>query len=403
MTADHLRVVIRDEFDHVRAIRHELHRHPELMFQEHRTNEVIRRELEELGINHVSGLAKGTGVLAHLPATSTPETAPTIALRADMDALPIEEDTGAQYTSQTPGVMHACGHDGHTAILLGVARALTNMPIRPNNTTFLFQPAEEGGAGGEKMCNDGALDGSVLGLPVDLIYGLHGWPDLELGTVASRNGPLLAATDEFDITVTGVGGHAAYPHLCVDSIVVAAHIITALQTVVSRNTPPHDSAVVTVGTINAGLARNIIAETTVMQGTLRTLTPERREIARADLERIATNIATSFGASARVSYDEGGYPVTFNDPGATDRWRRIARATLDPARVIERDHPSMGGEDFSYYGAHVPACFFFLGLKLPGVEKTPGLHTPAFDFNDDAIPAGLELMATLALDATMAS
>ncbi|MEO1130642.1 MAG: amidohydrolase, partial [Planctomycetota bacterium] len=202
-TEEGLRQIIDNELPRIRELRHDIHRHPEVMFEEQRTSQVVSRELQSLGIEHVNGLAGGTGVLGFLPATTSPDSARTVALRADMDALPITEETGCDYASINQGVMHACGHDGHTAILLGAARTLARMPERSSNALFVFQPAEEGGAGADKMCKDGALDGSKIGRPADMIYGLHGWPDLEVGKVATRVGTVLAATDEFIIKVRG--------------------------------------------------------------------------------------------------------------------------------------------------------------------------------------------------------
>lgn len=389
--------LVRPVLAHTRDIRHDLHRHPELMFEEVRTSGIVASELKSLGIEHATGLAGGTGVLGYLPATANPDTARTIALRADMDALPILEETEREYASQTPGVMHACGHDGHTAMLLGVARALAAAPSRPNNVVFVFQPAEEGGAGGEKMCDDGALDGSRFGKPVDMIYGLHGWPELPLGMVATRTGPLLASTDEFVLTIRGRGGHAAAPHRTIDPIIVAAHVVTALQTIASRHVDPTDSVVVTVGSIQAGTTFNVIPERAVMQGTIRTLNDNTRAEVEREFRRIAHGVSEALGASAEIEWHSG-YPVTVNDAGATDRFRRIAKAAIGPERFVEKPTPTMGGEDFSYYGKHVPASFFMLGLCPPGETSSPALHTPRFDFNDDALETGISLMCRLALD-----
>lgn len=245
------------------------------------------------------------------------------------------------------------------------------------------------------MCADGCLNGSLLGRPADVIYGLHGWPELPLGCVATRTGPLLAATDEFTLTIRGSGCHAAYPHFGTDPIVAAAHIVTALQTIASRRASPLDSVVVTVGSIHAGHANNVIPNEAVMTGTIRTLKPSTRVMAEQEFRRIVSGVAHSLGAIADIQWHVG-YPVTENAPAPTDRFRRIAREALGDERVLERDQPTMGGEDFSFYGMHVPACFFFLGLKPPGVEHPAKLHTPEFDFNDDALPVGIEIMTKLA-------
>lgn len=387
---------IRDDLAHVTAVRHELHRHPELGYKEHRTREVIERELEEIGLEFRGGLAGGTGVLAWLPATGDPSGAATVALRADIDALPIQEETGVAYASETPGVMHACGHDGHTATLIGVARQLVRTPMRPNNVLFMFQPAEEGGAGAERMCADGVLDGSVLGRPADRVFGLHGWPELEVGRIATRNGPILASTDEVNITITGSGCHAAYPHLGVDPVVATAHVITALQTISSRTVAPVDPVVLTFGAIHGGSARNVIPDSVTIKGTLRTLHADTRARCERMIRQIASGTAAALGASASIDWRVG-YPVTVNDPGATDRVRAAGARVLGPVRVMERPTPTMGGEDFSFYGRHAPASFFFVGLKPEGADLCPNLHTPTFDFNDDALPVGIAMMCELAL------
>ncbi len=396
MTADP-RSVVQDHIAHIKAVRHELHRHPELGYEETRTSEVVRRELEELGVEFKAGLAGGTGVLGWIPATSDPGSAKTVALRADMDALPITENTGKDYTSENPGVMHACGHDGHTSILIGAARTLSAMPERPNNVLLVFQPAEEGGAGGERMCDDGCLNGSLLGKPADVIYGLHGWTDIPIGSVSTRVGPMLAATDEFTVTINAKGGHAAYPHYCIDPVVIASHIVTALQSIASRRADPLDSVVCTVGSIHAGHANNVIPDTCELKGTIRTLRAETRELAEAEFRRIVTGVAESFGAGAEIDWHVG-YPVTKNHEAPTQKFRGVARRALGDDRVLEFENPGMGGEDFSFYGHHVPACFFLLGLLPDGQTKMANLHTPEFDFNDDALPIGIEMMARLATE-----
>ncbi|MFU8828048.1 MAG: M20 metallopeptidase family protein [Phycisphaerales bacterium] len=410
--APSLRTAIAEFLPDVVEFRRDLHRHPELMFEESRTADRVCEQLEALGIPFVRGLAPespsqpGTGIAAYLQATvDDPSKAATIGLRADMDALPITESTGLPYSSTRQGVMHACGHDGHTATLLGVARALAGVEHRPNNIVFCFQPAEEGGAGGEKMCADGAIDGTALqrehgiGTRVDMMFGLHGWPELELGKVATRTGPLLAATDEFEVTVRGRGGHAAQPERSIDPVVVAAHIVTALQTIASRRTEPNDAVVVTVGAIHAGEAHNVIPDTAHLRGTIRTLLPETRTMAETEFRRIVHGIASSFDAGAEVEWHSG-YPVTFNDPVATDHFRSVARTVLGDRAdtlLVEKDKPTMGGEDFSYYGHHCPACFFLLGLRPESMDSYPNVHTPKFDFNDDAIALGIELFCALAL------
>ncbi|MFG0294104.1 MAG: M20 family metallopeptidase, partial [Phycisphaerales bacterium JB050] len=397
-TVQTLRQSVQELLPQAIEFRHDLHRHPELMFEESRTAQRVATCLDELAIAYVSGLApdapgkRGTGIVAYLPATvDDPENAPTIGLRADMDALPILEATDLPYSSTTPGVMHACGHDGHTTILLTAARLLSTTEKRPNNIVFCFQPAEEGGAGGEKMCADGALDGSALqkahgiGTKVDMMFGLHGWPEFELGKIATRTGPLLAATDEFEVIVRGRGGHAAQPERSIDPVVVAAHIVTALQTIASRRTEPNDAVVVTVGSIHAGEAHNVIPDTAELRGTIRTLLPETRTMAEQEFRRITQSIAAAFGADAEIQW-HAGYPVTFNDPQATEHFRSVARSVLGEkadTHLIEKDKPTMGGEDFAFMLEERPGAFIFVGQG-----DGAGQHHPEYDFNDDNIPIG---------------
>jgi amidohydrolase len=314
-----------------------------------------------------------------------------------MDALPIQENTGKPYASKTPGIMHACGHDGHTSILIGAARALAKTGERPNNVLLVFQPAEEGGAGGRRMCEDGVLCGKVLGNPTDVIFGLHGFPMLKVGQVATRTGPLLASADQFVIKVTGKGGHAAMPHMGVDPVVVAGHILVALQTIASRSVSALDSVVVTIGMIKAGTAHNIIPDTAELIGTLRTLDNDVRRNAQQRIRDIATNVAAAFGATAEIEMEDG-YPVTFNEPGATKRLRKTLGTTFGAGLIADDVPPVMGGEDFSFYGREAPACFYWLGLVDEGQNGYPNLHAPEFDFNDKSLPVGIKAMCSLALD-----
>lgn len=370
------------------AIRHDLHRHPELAFAEHRTSGIVQQELGKVGIQFQSGLGKGTGVLGFLPATG--EAQETVALRADMDALPIFENSGKEYSSTVEGKMHACGHDGHTTILIGAARTLSKLEERKNNVLFVFQPAEENGGGGNYMVQDGVLDGRVLGPKADMIFGLHGYPGMTVGGVGTRTGPMMASSDEFWITVRGKGGHAAMPHTGVDPVMVSAQIINALQTICSRGVSPLDSIVVTVGSIHGGTATNIIPDTVDLAGTIRTLRAETREFGEKRLREIVEGVAKSLGASVEIRVNKG-YPVTANAPEAADRFRRTVEG-LQPD--VE---PTMGAEDFSYYGQVTPACFFWLGLVPEGQTSFPNLHAPEFDFNDNAIPVGVKAMCQLAM------
>lgn len=379
---------IQSELPDLVAIRHDLHRYPELAFDEHRTSGVVQAELGRLGIQFQAGLGRGTGVLGFLPATGTAQK--TVALRADMDALPILENTGKEYASTVEGKMHACGHDGHTTVLIGAARVLAALPERKNNVLFVFQPAEENGGGGQYMVRDGVLEGQVLGPKADMIFGLHGYPGMPVGNVGTRTGPMMAASDEFWISVRGKGGHAAMPHLGFDPVMVSAQIITALQTISSRNVSPLDSVVCTIGSIHGGTATNIIPDTVELAGTIRTLRNETREYAEKRMRAIVEGVATALGATVDIRVNKG-YPVTVNDADAAE----IFRSTVDG--LTPDVEPTMGAEDFSYYGQTTPACFFWLGLVPEGQTGYPNLHAPEFDFNDDAIPVGVRAMCKLAM------
>ncbi|HMN95338.1 MAG TPA: amidohydrolase [Phycisphaerales bacterium] len=400
-TATRLRDLVTEEMELLREIRHDLHAHPELGYEEHRTSEVVQRELGRAGVAFRAGLAGGTGVIGSLAGGAAG--GPAIGLRADMDALPIVEQVpdgvARPWCSTIPGRMHACGHDGHTAILIGAARVLARIareqPL-PRPVTFLFQPAEEGGAGGRRMVEEGVLDGRVLGPPVGSIFGLHGWPEYPLGVVGTRSGPLLAASDRFEIAVRGVGGHAAWPHACRDPIVAAGAIVHAVQTIASRNVGPLEAVVVSITMVEAGSGFNIIPERAVIRGTVRTLSAATQQLAIRRLREIATGVATAYGCTADLDYRIN-YPVTLNDPAMVDRFDRVASETLGTDRLRPVELPVMGGEDFAFYGQKVPACFFVLGLIPPGASTMPALHHPAFDFTDEAMATGVELFAALAL------
>lgn len=385
--------IVADEIALLTAFRHELHANPELMYEEHRTASRVAEELSRAGIQHKTGLAGGTGVLGFLP--SGRPGAPTVALRADMDALPIHEETGLPYASKNPGRMHACGHDGHTTILLGAARALNQLVDRPNDVLLLFQPAEEGGAGAKRMCEDGCLDGSLFGSRPAAVFGLHGNPLIEQGVFTVREGAMLAATDEFRVSVAGKGGHAAMPHLGADPVVAVAQIVSALQTVASRNVSPLDSIVFSVTVLEAGMAHNVIPDQAAFAGTMRTLLPETRTLGKERFYQTVVGIAAAMGCQGKVEWHEG-YPVTKNDAWATGHFRRVAEGVIGKDRLREEEHPTMGGEDFSFYGEHAPACFFFVGLRREGDEAPALLHTPRFDFNDAVIADSVATMVALA-------
>ena len=355
-------------------------------------SEVVQRELAEAGVEFKAGLAGGTGVLAHIPGGD----GDPIALRADMDALPIHELTGLPWASTHEGRMHACGHDGHTTILIGTARELAARSqagtlARP--VTLVFQPAEEGGAGGQRMVQDGCLDGSVIGPPVTAIFGLHGWPVLPLGVLASRPGPLLAASDGFEAKITGRGGHAAMPHRCVDPVAAAAAVIQSAQHVVSRSVDPVQGGVLSITRIEGGTTHNIIPESVFLQGTSRFLEPEAGVALHERFDQILQGVSAAHGCDAEIDWKDG-YPVTRNDEGAYERWRIVMNEVFGPSQVLTMP-PVMGGEDFSFYGEVIPACFFALGLLPAGQDVMPGLHHPHFDFNDAAIELGIKAFVGL--------
>ena len=384
---------------HITDVRRDLHAHPEIAYEERRTSEVVSRELKDAGIEHRTGLAGGTGVLAWLPGGDQLG-GEAIGLRADIDALPITEETGAPWASTIPGRMHACGHDGHTAILLGTARHLATLAAKetlPRPVVMLFQPAEEGGGGGARMVEDGVLDGRIAPTPIKRIYGLHGWPDAPAGDVGTRPGPLLAASDRFEIDVQGEGTHAAWPQGGRDPVIAAAAITTALQTVVARNCDPLDAAVVSVTMLQAGTTFNVIPGTARIAGTARSLSPDVQDLLERRIAEIATGVAIAHGCTAVPVYHRG-YPVTVNHPEPTATFERLARDEIGDDRWFPVERPVMGGEDFAYYGQKVPACFFMLGQRAEGETSMPPLHSPRYDFNDGTLETGVRLMTRLALE-----
>jgi amidohydrolase len=394
--SERLRALIAEELPGAIACRRDLHMHPEIGYEERRTAEVIRSHLTASGVSFRGGLAGGTGTLAHLPGRDQRS---SIALRADIDALPIDEEGTQTWRSTIPGRMHACGHDGHTSILLTTARVLARIAKEsglPRSVTLLFQPAEEGGAGGRRMCEDGCLDGTVIGPKVERIYGLHGWPALDVGTVGTRAGALFACSDRLEIVVRGEGAHAAFPHFSRDPIVAGAAIVTALQSILGRNVDPLEPAVVSVTTFHGGSAMNVIPPSVTLTGTARALSAATRDLVERRIGEISRAVAEAHGCTAQATYTRG-YPVTANDANEAARFNRLATRVLGAERNQPLERPVMGGEDFSFYAERVPACFFALGLRRPGAAM-PALHHPLFDFNDDAIALGVEMFCRLALD-----
>jgi len=380
------------------SLRHRLHQTPELGYEEFQTAATIRAELDALGIAHVDGVPDApTATVAWLGDASGSR--PCVALRADIDALPILENTGLPYASTRPGFMHACGHDGHTATLVGVASILKSIEHELNVCVkLIWQPAEEGGGGAERLVDAGVLDGTAsLGPRVDAIFGLHGWPGLPVGVVATKPGPLLAATDNFCATFVGRGCHGAYPHLGLDPIVTAAEAVLNLQQFVSRELDPTEPAVVTVGKFNAGTATNIIPDTATIEGTARTLSPvARKQIARA-IERRCAGIAEANDCDLRFDWIDG-YPSTVNDPAMAEYVARVAKQALGPERYLPIARPSMGGEDFAYYLEKVPGCFFLVGVVPPGREQYPPLHSDRYDFTDASLAVGIRMFVNLVLN-----
>jgi amidohydrolase len=393
---------IEAELPHATELRRRLHRIPELGYEEFETAAVIRAELNRLGIAYTAGVEGApTATIAVIGDPSLP----CVALRADIDALPIVEQTGVSYASTHPGRMHACGHDGHIATLVGTAAVLKQLLAGvvtsgdhgtqvPNCCVkFLFQPAEEGGGGAEKLVAAGALDGRI-GPKVDAVFGLHGWPGLKVGMIATKPGALLAATDTWQATFIGKGCHAAFPHLGVDPIVVACEAVTNLQQFVSREVNPVEPAVVTVGRIQGGTASNVIPDAVEVEGTARTLTPPLRAKIRESIERRCRGIAAAGGCELKFDWWEG-YPPTINDPAMADYVAKVAKATFGEDRFYLAPFPSMGGEDFAYYLEKAPGCFFLVGVEPHGASGHPPLHSDRYDFTDAALGVGMRMFVEL--------
>jgi amidohydrolase len=376
---------------HVVSLRHRLHQMPELGYEEFETAKAVRAELDRIGIDHIDGIPDApTATIAVVGDASKP----CLALRADIDALPIEERTGVPYASKTPGRMHACGHDGHTATLLGVAGQLKTLAAKLDVCVkLIFQPAEEGGGGGERLVEAGVLDGT-LGPKVQAIFGLHGWPGLKVGSVATKAGTLLAATDVFTASFIGVGCHGAYPHLGVDPIVTACEAVLNLQQFVSREFDPTDSAVITIGKFNAGTATNVIPDIATIEGTARTLHAVARKQIREAIERRCAGIAQANQCRLQFDWIEG-YPPTINDPSMAEYVATIAKQTVGAERFVPVGRPSMGGEDFSYYLEKVPGCFFLVGNEPADRDSSPPLHSDRYDFADASLEVGMKMFLQL--------
>jgi amidohydrolase len=379
---------IADFHEEMTAWRRDLHAHPELSLREVRTSGVVQSKLREFGVDEViTGIAR-TGVIGVIRGRGG-DSARAIGLRADMDALPIEEATGLDYASRAPGVMHACGHDGHTTMLLGAAKYLAETRNFDGTVYVIFQPAEENLGGGEIMVREGLFERC----PMQRVFGMHNWPAVPAGTFLWREGPIMAAVANIEITVTGKGSHGAHPDQGIDPIVVAAQIVTAFQSIVARTIDPAEAGVVTVGHIDGGHTYNVIPETVRMKGTARWFRPSIGDKLEAGVRRLATGIAESFGARAEVEFSRA-YPATVNDPEATRLTLDAAHAVAGETRVEPMRNPTMGGEDFAFMLQAKRGSYIMLGGGRGKAD--PMLHHPRYDFNDEILPIGASYWATLA-------
>ncbi|GAB2182461.1 M20 aminoacylase family protein [Denitratisoma sp. agr-D3] len=367
-----------DLLGRIAHVRRDIHAHPELAFAEQRTSALVADYLKGLGLEVHTGIAK-TGVVAVLRAGNGKR---SIGLRADMDALPLDELNPVPHRSRLPGRMHACGHDGHTAMLLGAAEVLSKTRNFDGTVVFIFQPAEEHEGGGQRMVEEGLFQR----FPMDMVFGLHNWPGLPAGAIAVHRGPVMAGTDHFSLTVTGRGGHAAMPHQAVDTVLAASALVQALQSLVSRNTDPLESVVLSVTRFHAGHADNVLPESAELGGTVRTLRPELQAAMEAGMRRVCTGIEATYGVGIELNYERG-YPPTVNADEAAELSRCAALRVAAEGEVLTQLRPSMGAEDFAYLAREVPGCYVWLG-NGPG-EGGCMLHSPHYDFNDDILATGI--------------
>ena len=369
--------------DEITAWRRDIHENPEILFETHRTSALVAEKLEAFGCDEVvTGLGR-TGVVGIIKGQKA-DSGKVIGLRADMDALPIHEQTGVEYASKTPGAMHACGHDGHTAMLLGAARYLAETRNFNGTVAVIFQPAEEGGGGGKEMCDDGMMER----FGIQEVYGMHNWPGVPMGQFAIRPGAFFAATDKIEIMVEGKGGHAAKPHETVDPSVMAAHLLTAIQSIASRNADPTEQLVVSVTSMETSSHTfNVIPSSVKMIGTVRTLSGEMRDLAEERLQALCDSIGPAFGGKITLNYERN-YPVMVNHPDQTEFAAQVARSVsgqCDDAPLV------MGGEDFAFMLEARPGAYI-----LVGNGDTAAVHHPEYNFNDEAIPAGCSWWAGVA-------
>jgi hippurate hydrolase len=369
---------VADLHGEITAWRRDIHAHPELLYDVHRTAATVADKLKSFGCDEVvTGIGR-TGVVGVIRGGKGGQGGRVIGLRADMDALPIEEANDIPYKSTVPGKMHACGHDGHTAMLLGAARYLTETRNFAGTAVVIFQPAEEGGAGGKAMVQDGLMDR----FRIEEVYGMHNYPGLPVGQFALRPGPLMAAADRLTIEIEGRGGHAARPHISVDTVLVGAQIINQIQSIVSRNVDPLHSAVISICMFQAGSTDNVIPQTALLRGTARSLTPEVRDLLERRLHEVVTGTAQLYGATAKLTYKRD-YPVTRNHARQAEFAASVASQVVGTERVDDNVAPVMGAEDFSFMLEARPGAFIFVGNG-----DSAGLHHPAYDFNDEIIPIG---------------
>ncbi|MEW6599644.1 MAG: amidohydrolase [Nitrospirota bacterium] len=378
-----IKKIVSDElFEWMRDIRRSIHQYPELGYKEEKTAELISATLKKMGIKCQTEIAR-TGVVGRL---IIDEKAPTVALRADMDALPITEDTGLPFSSQNPGIMHACGHDGHVALILGAAALLKEDPP-PGNVVFIFQPAEEGDGGAKPMIEQGAVDG------VNVIFGSHIESHYQVGEIGIKTGVHTSYTDYFEIKVTGKGGHAARPHEAIDAVIVASQLVLNLQTIISREIDPVYPAVITIGYLKSGSVYNAIADKAVLKGTIRTTDELVRTHIYDKIRRMASSLAVLYGADIQVIF-KAGYPPVINEETATKFAISVAEKLIGKEKTIAIPFPSLGGEDFAYFLQQVPGCFVRFGGAKEGHELMSS-HSPKFDFDEEVLRVGAAYMAEL--------
>jgi amidohydrolase len=372
-------------------LRRQIHAHPEPGFHEFETARKVVQELKKIPDLQIREQIAGTGIVATM---GRDKPGPCIALRGDMDCLPIQEKTNKPYASRKPGFMHACGHDGHTACLVGAALVLSTVQDElAGPVKFIFQPSEEFGAGARRLREESCLENPA----VDAIFGLHCYPGkgLSLGEVAVCRGPAMAGSGNFKITIHGKGGHAAYPHTCIDPVYIGMQVGIALQSIVSRSTNPVESLVLTLTQFHSGTATNIVPDTAVMEGTFRSLKPGLLEKTAEQIEKISRQVAGAFQAKAEVVV-EPGYPVLINHKKSTAVFEQVAKSVLGDGSVKENYPPLMGCEDFAFYAEQIPGTFWFLGIRPSEISEYPHCHHPGFDFNDDALRIGIEIHCELA-------